>query len=108
MDECISYAANSIGLNERPSYKVIKGDQFDWIKKTQVKLLLFYCVTHYRKAFIFYPSLCHFLSFSTFSFKLECHVLEYALFQILVLGCTLEPVAQGSCSQQGQAEIVDS
>ncbi|KAH7861617.1 hypothetical protein Vadar_028472 [Vaccinium darrowii] len=35
VDECISYAANSIGLNQRPSYKVIKGDQFDWIKKTQ-------------------------------------------------------------------------
>ncbi|KAL7216769.1 hypothetical protein ACSBR1_028658 [Camellia fascicularis] len=35
VDECISQAANSIGLKETPSYKVIQGDQSDWIMKTQ-------------------------------------------------------------------------
>ncbi|XP_028122333.1 uncharacterized protein LOC114319508 isoform X2 [Camellia sinensis] len=35
VDECVSHAANSIGLKETPSYKVIKGDQSDWIMKTQ-------------------------------------------------------------------------
>ncbi|XP_052179227.1 uncharacterized protein LOC127792657 isoform X4 [Diospyros lotus] len=35
LDECISHAANSIGLNGTPSYKVIKCDQSDWIKQSQ-------------------------------------------------------------------------
>jgi hypothetical protein len=36
---CISHAANSIGLNEIPHYEVKMGDQYGWIKKTQVDLL---------------------------------------------------------------------
>ncbi|KAI8552517.1 hypothetical protein RHMOL_Rhmol06G0273000 [Rhododendron molle] len=35
VDKCISLAANSIGLNERPRYKVIKGDPLDWINNTK-------------------------------------------------------------------------
>lgn len=35
VDKCISRAANSIGLNERPRYKVIKGDPLDWINNTK-------------------------------------------------------------------------
>ncbi|XP_057507013.1 uncharacterized protein LOC130790118 [Actinidia eriantha] len=35
LGECISHAAKSIGLEDMPSYKVKKGDQSDWIKKTQ-------------------------------------------------------------------------
>lgn len=34
--DCISRAANSIGLKEMPNYKVEKQDQTDWIKLTQV------------------------------------------------------------------------
>ncbi|KAJ4726351.1 Ribosomal protein L11 methyltransferase [Melia azedarach] len=33
--ECISNAANSIGLKEIPHYEVKTGEQWDWIKKTQ-------------------------------------------------------------------------
>ncbi|KAE9458090.1 hypothetical protein C3L33_10003, partial [Rhododendron williamsianum] len=39
VDKCISRAANSIGLNERPRYKVIKGDPLDWINNTKVVYL---------------------------------------------------------------------
>ncbi|XP_059661490.1 uncharacterized protein LOC132307683 isoform X2 [Cornus florida] len=35
VDECISHAADSIGLKEIPRYEVIMGDHSDWIKKTQ-------------------------------------------------------------------------
>lgn len=35
VEECISRAANSIGLKEIPNYKVEKKDQTDWIKLTQ-------------------------------------------------------------------------
>lgn len=37
---CISRAADSISLKEMPSYEVKMGEQFDWIKKTQVNLLV--------------------------------------------------------------------
>lgn len=36
---CISHAANSIGLKEIPQYEVTMGEQYDWIKKTQVDIL---------------------------------------------------------------------
>lgn len=36
---CISHAANSIGLKEIPHYEVKMGEQYDWIKKTQVDFL---------------------------------------------------------------------
>jgi hypothetical protein len=36
---CISRAAKSIGLKEIPHYDVKMGEQYDWIKKTQVDLL---------------------------------------------------------------------
>ena len=36
----ISHAADSIGLKEIPKYEVRVGEQYDWIKKTQVDLLL--------------------------------------------------------------------
>ncbi|KAA8523932.1 hypothetical protein F0562_010355 [Nyssa sinensis] len=35
VDECISHAADSIGLKEMPTYEVMMGNQSDWIKKTQ-------------------------------------------------------------------------
>lgn len=40
VNTCISRAADSISLKEMPSYKVTMGEQYDWIKKTQVILLL--------------------------------------------------------------------
>lgn len=36
LNACISLAANSIGLTTLPSYLVEKGEQYEWIKKTQV------------------------------------------------------------------------
>lgn len=38
VDVCISQAADSVGLKEIPSYEVKIGEQYDWIKKTQVSL----------------------------------------------------------------------
>lgn len=38
VDKCISWAVDSIGLKEIPSYEVKIGDQYNWIKKTQVHL----------------------------------------------------------------------
>ncbi|CAM8957628.1 unnamed protein product [Rhodiola kirilowii] len=35
VDACISLAARSVGLNTLPSYSVEKGEQYEWIKKTQ-------------------------------------------------------------------------
>ncbi|XP_057766558.1 uncharacterized protein LOC130987016 [Salvia miltiorrhiza] len=35
VNECISRAANSVGLEETPKYKVEKKDHMDWIKLTQ-------------------------------------------------------------------------
>lgn len=35
MGMCISHAANSIGLNDMPSYEVKVGEQYDWIEKSQ-------------------------------------------------------------------------
>ena len=37
VDVCISHAADSIGLKELPSYEVRMGEQYDWIKNTQVE-----------------------------------------------------------------------
>lgn len=37
---CISHAADSIGLKELPCYEVRVGEQYDWIKKTQVGLFV--------------------------------------------------------------------
>lgn len=37
VDVCISHAADSVGLKELPSYEVRVGEQYDWIKKTQVE-----------------------------------------------------------------------
>lgn len=36
VNACISLAARSIGLTTFPSYLVEKGEQYEWIKKTQV------------------------------------------------------------------------
>lgn len=36
VEECISRAANSVGLKEIPNYQVKKQDHIDWIKQTQV------------------------------------------------------------------------
>lgn len=41
VDECILNAANSIGLKAIPRYEVKMGEQFDWIKKTQVYCFAF-------------------------------------------------------------------
>lgn len=41
---CISYAADSIGI-EMPIFEHLKYDPYDWIKRTQVELLLF-CYSH--------------------------------------------------------------
>ncbi|KAK8493151.1 hypothetical protein V6N13_121596 [Hibiscus sabdariffa] len=35
VDVCISQAADSVGLKEKPSYEVETGEHYDWIKKTQ-------------------------------------------------------------------------
>lgn len=40
MKKCILHAVDSIGLKDIPSYEVKMGEQYDWIKKTQVTLLL--------------------------------------------------------------------
>lgn len=43
VDTCISWAVDSIGLKELPSYEVKIGDQCNWIQKTQVHLLSVLC-----------------------------------------------------------------
>ncbi|XP_023535559.1 uncharacterized protein LOC111796963 [Cucurbita pepo subsp. pepo] len=35
VSKCISYAADSVGLKELPSYEVTIGEQHDWLKKSQ-------------------------------------------------------------------------
>lgn len=41
--ECISQAADSIGLREMPNYEVEMHDHTDWIKQTQVTSDLSHC-----------------------------------------------------------------
>lgn len=36
VNTCIFHAADSIGLKDVPNYEVKKGEQYDWIRKTQV------------------------------------------------------------------------
>jgi hypothetical protein len=42
---CLSQAANSIGLKETPPYEVNLGDQYEWVRKTQVDFLFFSSVS---------------------------------------------------------------
>lgn len=39
VNTCILHAADSIGLKDIPNYEVKKGEQYDWIRKTQVNFL---------------------------------------------------------------------
>ncbi|XP_050219995.1 uncharacterized protein LOC126670336 [Mercurialis annua] len=35
VDACVSQAADSIGLKEIPNYEIKKGEQYDWVRKSQ-------------------------------------------------------------------------
>lgn len=51
---CISRAAKSIGLKEIPHYDVKMGEQYDWIRKTQVDLLFIQPLLHYEAHYYYY------------------------------------------------------
>lgn len=50
----ILHAADSIGLKDTPSYEVVMGYHSDWIKETQVRLILLHFVLQLHAQQMYY------------------------------------------------------